>query len=111
MRVRVRLRRRRLACPRCSFTTRHRYDTREVDSSWRHLDMGGSAGSRCDADGCAAPSTGCWPRVCGKPGKDTATLNALFDAVGAGAAEGIEAVSMDMGPPTPQPCASAHPVR
>ncbi len=37
----VRLRRRRLGCPQCSFTTRHRYDTREVDSSWRHLDMGG----------------------------------------------------------------------
>lgn len=41
LRVRVRLRRRRLACPKCSFSTRHRYDTREVDSSWRHLDMGG----------------------------------------------------------------------
>src|SRR5207245_2660833 len=41
LRVTVKLRRRRLACPRCTFTTRHRYDTREVDSSWRHLDMGG----------------------------------------------------------------------
>ena len=41
LRVTVGLRRRRLACPRCGFTTRHRYDTREVDSSWRHLDMGG----------------------------------------------------------------------
>ena len=41
LRVRVGLRRRRLACPRCGFTTRHRYDTRDVDSSWRHLDMGG----------------------------------------------------------------------
>jgi transposase len=41
LRVRVGLRRRRLACPRCGFTTRHRYDTRAVDSSWRHLDMGG----------------------------------------------------------------------
>jgi transposase len=41
LRVTVRLRRRRLACPKCSFTTGHRYDTREVDSSWRHLDMGG----------------------------------------------------------------------
>lgn len=26
-----------LACPRCSF---HRYDRRDVDSSWRHLDLG-----------------------------------------------------------------------
>lgn len=41
LRVTVSLRRRRLECPQCSFTTRHRYDTREVDSSWRHLDMGG----------------------------------------------------------------------
>jgi transposase len=41
LRVTVRARRRRLACPRCEFSTRHRYDTREVDSSWRHLDMGG----------------------------------------------------------------------
>jgi len=41
LQVRVRLRRQRLRCPQCPFTTRHRYDTREVDSSWRHLDMGG----------------------------------------------------------------------
>ncbi len=41
VRVTVRLRRRRLACPRCSYSTRHRYDTREVDSSWRHLDLAG----------------------------------------------------------------------
>ncbi len=41
LQVTVHLRRRRLSCPQCSFTTRHRYDTREVDSSWRHLDMGG----------------------------------------------------------------------
>ena len=30
-----------LSCPHCDFRTRHRYDTREVDSSWRHLDLGG----------------------------------------------------------------------
>lgn len=41
LRVRVRLRRQLLQCPKCSFETRHRYDTREVDSSWRHLDVGG----------------------------------------------------------------------
>ena len=41
VRVTVRLRRRRLGCPRCGFSTRHRYDSREVDSSWRHLDLGG----------------------------------------------------------------------
>ena len=36
----VALRRRRLACPRCEFTTRARYDTRTVDSCWRGLDWG-----------------------------------------------------------------------
>lgn len=39
--VRVRLTRWLLVCPECSYTTAHRYDTREVDSSWRHLDCGG----------------------------------------------------------------------
>lgn len=38
--VQVRLRRRRLACPRCAFTTRARYDTRTVSSRWRGLDLG-----------------------------------------------------------------------
>lgn len=38
--VEVRLRRRRLACPQCDFTTRARYDTRPVTSSWRHLRLG-----------------------------------------------------------------------
>lgn len=41
LRVRVTLRRRQLLCLKCGFTTRHRYGIREVDSSWRHLDMGG----------------------------------------------------------------------
>jgi transposase len=36
----VGLRRRHLACPRCSFTTPFRYDTRTVYSQWRHLDCG-----------------------------------------------------------------------
>lgn len=36
----VRLRRRRLRCPRCAFTTKARYDTRTVDSQWRGLDLG-----------------------------------------------------------------------
>jgi transposase len=36
----VALRRRRLQCPRCEFTTRARADTRHVDSVWRHLDLG-----------------------------------------------------------------------
>jgi transposase len=30
-----------MSCPYCDFRTRRRYDTREVDSSWRHLDLGG----------------------------------------------------------------------
>jgi transposase len=38
--VTVALRRRRLVCADCSYSTRARYDTRTVDSSWRHLDLG-----------------------------------------------------------------------
>lgn len=39
--VRLRLRRQSLLCPWCSYRTRHRYDSRPVDSRWRHLDLGG----------------------------------------------------------------------
>lgn len=35
--VQVRLRRRKLRCPDCGYTTSARYDTRPVASSWRHL--------------------------------------------------------------------------
>ena len=38
--VDVVLRRRRLQCPQCEFTTGARYDTRPVFSTWRHTDMG-----------------------------------------------------------------------
>lgn len=38
--VTVALRKRRLQCPHCSFSTSARYDTRDVDSIWRHLDLG-----------------------------------------------------------------------
>lgn len=38
--VEVALRRRRLQCPRCEFSTAARKDTRPVDSVWRHLDLG-----------------------------------------------------------------------
>jgi transposase len=38
--VTVALRRRRLLCPRCAYATRARFDTRRVDSVWRHLDLG-----------------------------------------------------------------------
>jgi transposase len=38
--VHVALRRRRLHCPRCEYTSRARKDTRPVDSVWRHLDLG-----------------------------------------------------------------------
>jgi len=40
--VTVVLRRQRLVCPHCSFSTRFRYDTRSVEhpSVWRHLDLG-----------------------------------------------------------------------
>lgn len=187
--VTVRLRRRRLECPRCTYATRHRYDTREVDSTWRHLDLGGRVCRirlrrrrlRCPEHGVVVEgvpfarhrsehtrdfenlvawlatktdkTTVCrftrvaWrtvgaicERVCvdvldsdrlsglvdigvdeiswrkhhryltlvsnhdsgkivwGKAGKDTATLTAFFDELPDGAAAGIEAVSMDMGP-------------
>jgi len=36
----VALRRRRLVCPLCAFSTPHRHDIRSVDSDWRHLDLG-----------------------------------------------------------------------
>ncbi len=39
--VRLRARRRVMTCPSCSYRTRHRYDSRPVDSRWRHLDLGG----------------------------------------------------------------------
>ncbi|MGH3790057.1 MAG: transposase family protein, partial [Pseudonocardiaceae bacterium] len=35
------LTRRLLVCSECSYVTAHRYDTRDVDSSWRHRDFGG----------------------------------------------------------------------
>lgn len=38
--VTVALRRRRLLCPECSFSTAARYDRRPVESFWRHLDLG-----------------------------------------------------------------------
>ena len=189
IRVRVRLTRRRLVCPHCSYATSHRYDTREVDSSWRHLDLGGRVCRigvrrrrlRCPEHGVVAegvpfarPGSGftrdfeqlvawlvtktdkmtvcrfarvvwrtvgaicervaaevvdpgrlsglvdigvdevSWKKrhhyltlvsnhatgkiVWGKAGKDTATLNAFFGELPEGAAEKLEAVSMDLGP-------------
>jgi transposase len=38
--VTVRLRRSKLSCPACGFTTRARYDTHPVSTAWRHLDLG-----------------------------------------------------------------------
>lgn len=38
--VEVALRRRRLECPKCEFTTAARKDTRPVRTVWRHLDLG-----------------------------------------------------------------------
>ena len=37
----VRPQQRVMSCPHCDFRTRHRYDTRDVDSTWRHLDLSG----------------------------------------------------------------------
>jgi transposase len=38
--VTVALRRRRLVCPKCEFSTRHRESRQHHDSVWRHLDLG-----------------------------------------------------------------------
>jgi len=38
--VAVALRRTRLCCPRCSYSTRHRESRQHHDSVWRHLDLG-----------------------------------------------------------------------
>lgn len=38
--VSVALRRRRLVCPQCEYSTWSRHDTRPVESTWRHLDLG-----------------------------------------------------------------------
>ncbi len=38
--VEVALRRHRLQCPRCEYSTSARKDTRPVNSVWRHLDLG-----------------------------------------------------------------------
>jgi transposase len=38
--VTVALRRRRLVCPRCSYSTRHRENRQKHRSVWRHLDLG-----------------------------------------------------------------------
>jgi transposase len=38
--VRVALRRRRLRCPLCEFSTPHRHNQQAVESVWRHLDLG-----------------------------------------------------------------------
>jgi transposase len=40
VRVEVALRRRRLVCPLCAYSTRARKDTRPEDTVWRHLDLG-----------------------------------------------------------------------
>jgi transposase len=187
--VRVRLTRRVLVCPHCEFRTRHRYDTRERDSSWRHLDLFGRVCRvtlrrrrlRCPEHGVVAegvpfarPGSGftrdfeqlvawlvtktdkttictfarvswrtvgvicervsgdvldpdrlsglvdigvdeiSWKKhhnyltlvsdhatgkiVWGKAGKDTETLNAFFGELPEGAAEELDAVSMDLGP-------------
>lgn len=38
--VRVALRRRRLSCPVCSYSTPYRHNQQTVESVWRHLDLG-----------------------------------------------------------------------
>ena len=38
--VEVALRRKKLQCPKCSYSTWARKDTRPEDSVWRHLDLG-----------------------------------------------------------------------
>lgn len=187
--ITLRLSRKRLVCPLCTYSTRHCYDTREVDSTWRHLDLAGRVcrvhvrrrrlacpthGVRVEGVSFARPGSGftrdfedlvawlvtktdkttvctfariawrtvgaicervaadvldpdrlsglvdigvdeiSWRKhhkyltlvsdhdtsriVWGAAGKDTATLEKFFDELPDEAAEGIEAVSMDMGP-------------
>lgn len=38
--VAVALKRRRLLCPVCGYSTRHRHNVQQVESVWRHLDLG-----------------------------------------------------------------------
>jgi transposase len=38
--VALALRRRRLICPLCGYSTRHRHNVQRVESVWRHLDLG-----------------------------------------------------------------------
>jgi transposase len=38
--VTVALCRRRLQCPKCSYSTRHRFNRQRHESFWRHLDLG-----------------------------------------------------------------------
>ncbi|MDQ2898085.1 MAG: hypothetical protein M3Y09_21060 [Actinomycetota bacterium] len=38
--VSVALRRRRLQCPLCGYSTPHRHNRQQVQSTWRHLDLG-----------------------------------------------------------------------
>ena len=38
--VNLKLTRAKLSCPKCKYSTRSCYDTKTVDSRWRHLDMG-----------------------------------------------------------------------
>jgi hypothetical protein len=38
--VTVALRRRRLCCPLCAYSTPHRHNRQQVESVWRHLDLG-----------------------------------------------------------------------
>jgi transposase len=38
--VSVALKRRRLVCPECGYSTRHRHNRQRVESVWRHLDLG-----------------------------------------------------------------------
>ena len=57
--VTVALKRRRLLCPHCSFSTSARYDTRIEPSSWRHLDLGAWALEiRCRLRRLACPTHG-----------------------------------------------------
>src|SRR6266516_5252115 len=71
--VTVALRRRRLVCADCQYSSRARYDTRTVDSSWRHLDLG-----RCRLvitarrAASTVPPTGCAPMASRSPGPSRA---------------------------------------
>jgi transposase len=112
------LRRRRLICPLCGYSTRHRHNRQQVESVWRHLDLGVW---RLELDpnrlenlfeiGVDEVS---WRKqhryltlvadhirgqiVWGHEGRDAKTADRFFKEIGKSRSRAIEVISLDMGP-------------